>query len=727
MRRGAKRLGANTAWFISCALLLKIIVNQVSAFCSACGSSRIWQRMSSLKRTQVIRGQSQVPEVGTWSQDRLAPERELGKVEYKLKLTAQEGSERFEQLVSQLNWRMRECGADEECEVEVLSQYRDALYRIGVADDGSIIGLSEEELTDSLKVLTAMAARIPATVTVVSKKVGIAPGNKTCISALVRACSGSDDLQGKAGSDVRICTVGNVDSGKSTLLGVLTHGLQDDGRGRARSSVFQHRHELESGRTSSIASLLLGFDVNGHVVNYEEDVQRMFRGEEPQQNAGRAEAKARVVERSSKLITFADLCGHEKYFKTTLQGLVGLSPDYLLCTLDANRGEMRGMVQEHLIVANALAIPTIICLTKCDMASEEARKSAMADIKKFLKDKGTPAFVVKDSHDVVIAAERIHQGYAPIFECSAVTGKMIPEMKLLLNLLSKRSPSQTCDAGLLIQVEDFFQSVPGVGLVISGRVLQGSVSVGDSVRLGPYTGRDGHLIKDGYVPLRISSMRFEGIPVDRLTPGSSGTFALKAAGKLKDALTTKALRRARVLLGSKASTKPARWLRAKVTILQHPSTIRPKYEPVLQIGMARQSAQIVAMTHASSGKDVSMLRAGDSAEVLFRWSHWPEVIKLGSAVVFRENLVKGIGKVTWVGEVEGFETKRASTKTASTKWPSTKWPSKKTRKPAAKSRSNSLAQSKAQGNTPTSALRERKAVKASAKDKNAKKGKRLKR
>lgn len=33
--------------------------------------------------------------------------------------------------------------------------------------------------------------------------------------------------------EVRVAVVGNVDSGKSTLLGVLTHGVLDDGRGDA--------------------------------------------------------------------------------------------------------------------------------------------------------------------------------------------------------------------------------------------------------------------------------------------------------------------------------------------------------------------------------------------------------------------------------------------------------------------------------------------------------------
>lgn len=36
--------------------------------------------------------------------------------------------------------------------------------------------------------------------------------------------------------------IGNVDSGKSTLVGVLTKGLLDDGRGAARSRVFNYKH-----------------------------------------------------------------------------------------------------------------------------------------------------------------------------------------------------------------------------------------------------------------------------------------------------------------------------------------------------------------------------------------------------------------------------------------------------------------------------------------------------
>lgn len=48
--------------------------------------------------------------------------------------------------------------------------------------------------------------------------------------------------------------IGNVDSGKSSIVGVLTRNMLDDGRGKARSMVFRHRHEAENGRTSSVAT-----------------------------------------------------------------------------------------------------------------------------------------------------------------------------------------------------------------------------------------------------------------------------------------------------------------------------------------------------------------------------------------------------------------------------------------------------------------------------------------
>jgi GTPase len=64
--------------------------------------------------------------------------------------------------------------------------------------------------------------------------------------------------------------IGCEESGKSTLLGVLITGKKDNGKGSARLSVLQHRHEFLKfeGSTSSISKQVLGFDSIGNVTNF---------------------------------------------------------------------------------------------------------------------------------------------------------------------------------------------------------------------------------------------------------------------------------------------------------------------------------------------------------------------------------------------------------------------------------------------------------------------------
>lgn len=50
------------------------------------------------------------------------------------------------------------------------------------------------------------------------------------------------------------------------MLGVLVKGGLDDGRGKARVNLFRHKHEVESGRTSSVGMEIMGFDTKGDIV-----------------------------------------------------------------------------------------------------------------------------------------------------------------------------------------------------------------------------------------------------------------------------------------------------------------------------------------------------------------------------------------------------------------------------------------------------------------------------
>ena len=120
-----------------------------------------------------------------------------------------------------------------------------------------------------------------------------------------------DDREEETVNDLRLAVMGGQDAGKSTLLGVLTQGELDNGRGRSRLNMLRHLHEIKSGRTSSISHEIIGFDNEGHVLNYAE----MTTAEE-------------ICEHASKVVTFIDLAGHRKYLRTTLLGLTGNLNNY---------------------------------------------------------------------------------------------------------------------------------------------------------------------------------------------------------------------------------------------------------------------------------------------------------------------------------------------------------------------------------------------------------------
>ena len=56
------------------------------------------------------------------------------------------------------------------------------------------------------------------------------------------------DTQSKKIDEIRIGVLGNVDSGKTTLISVISNNILDNGRGLARKKVLKHNHEQETGK-----------------------------------------------------------------------------------------------------------------------------------------------------------------------------------------------------------------------------------------------------------------------------------------------------------------------------------------------------------------------------------------------------------------------------------------------------------------------------------------------
>ncbi|KAJ9118899.1 hypothetical protein QFC24_005862 [Naganishia onofrii] len=181
--------------------------------------------------------------------------------------------------------------------------------------------------------------------------------------------------------EVRVAVVGNVDAGKSTMLGVLTRGSLDDGRGKARVALFRHKHEVETGRTSSVGMEILGFSPKGEAVvptghAASVDLQHLTTAKREKMSWDE------ICSKSSKVVSFIDLAGHERYLKTTLFGLTGCSPDYVMLIVGGNAG-LIGMSKEHLGVALALHVPVII-----DMTPAHVLEQTVKQLNKVLRSQG---------------------------------------------------------------------------------------------------------------------------------------------------------------------------------------------------------------------------------------------------------------------------------------------------------------------------------------------------
>jgi len=477
----------------------------------------------------------------------------------------------------------------------------ETILEVGQGEDTE--GISEEEMQASVATLRSIADILESDCNML--RVKPCDGGKRTEQWLIRSRADTRDFM-----EIRVAVVGNVDAGKSTLLGVLTHGELDNGRGHARLKLFRHKHEAESGRTSSVGNDILGFDSTGNVVN------RPDHG---------ALDWVKVCENSSKVITFIDLAGHEKYLKTTVFGMTGHAPDFGMLMIGSNAGIV-GMTKEHLGLALALSVPVFVVVTKIDMCPPNVLQETLKLLVKILKSPGCRKVpvMVKSQDDVVLSATNfVSERLCPIFQVSNVTGENLDLLKNFLNLLSTRSPNTNSEPAEF-QIDDTYQ-VPGVGTVVSGTNFRGTIRVNDTLLLGPDA--LGH-----FQPIAIKSIHRKRMPVTEVKSGQTASFSLK---KIKRSQ----IRKGMVMISPALEPQCCYEFEGEILVLHHPTTISCKYQAMVHCGSIRQTASIIRMSS-------ECLRTGDKAQVLFRFVKHPEFLKEGQRLVFREGRTKAVGNVT---------------------------------------------------------------------------------
>ncbi len=425
---------------------------------------------------------------------------------------------------------------------------------------------------------------------------------------------------------VKLAITGNVDSGKTTLVGVLAKGIMDDGRGSARSKVFNYNHEAKNGRTASIAQEIMGFDENGSQVLAERFVQ------------SKNKYWPEVVNKSRKVVTMLDLCGHEKYLKTTMIGLVGMIPDYVMIVVGANMGISR-MTREHLGVTLALKIPFFVVLTKMDMCPDNIYKETLDSLLKILKGGGVnrKPIIIRSEEDVPAGAEGLGSDrICPIFSCSCVTGEGMDKIVKFISLLSNRNKTnkfiKSFDSPIQFDIKRNF-IVSSVGVVVSSIVRAGTIKINTSLMLGPDR-------NNTFRPVMVKSIHVNRVAIDQAVPGEIACLCIRPISK-KDTLSMDEFRKGMVMIDPNLKLELIWEFEAEILILHHATTIREGYQAVLHCGMIRQSVMIERLPE-------EVLRTGDKAIVKFRFMFNSEYLRPGLNILLREGRTKILGMVTKV-------------------------------------------------------------------------------
>jgi GTPase len=438
-------------------------------------------------------------------------------------------------------------------------------------------------------------------------------------------------------TDISITTAGSVDSGKSTFVGVLTSGNLDNGNGSARLSVAKHPHELISGKTSDISM------------------------------------KHYKIPAKSRAITFIDLCGHEKYFKTTANGVCGYYPDYSFVMISANRGILQ-MTKQHFTLLMAANIPQIILVTRPDITPQEIYEQTLTMIEKYLKAHlKIPGLIVNNFYDDKIKIniddiikflprDQTKQTFIPIITISNKTGYGLDIIRSILDLIEPRDLWSNFDInkkcvnrvinGFLTHMDkkyfkdpndgklsvfyiDYVYSPPGVGLVITGICRNCEFSVGDTVYIGP-------------INKEFKECRIRGIhndykqKIQKLCHHERGCIAL---GGDKEFMSRQYIKQGMYLIKNKnlIDTNVCYRFNAAITILNHSSTIKNNYTPVMQIGNVRQCARLIMEPQYNDGKDT--ISSKDYAYVTFKFKFKPALIEPYQLFIFKSGYIQGIGVV----------------------------------------------------------------------------------
>ena len=233
---------------------------------------------------------------------------------------------------------------------------------------------------------------------------------------------------------VNVGTIGHVDHGKTTLTAAIATVLSKAFGGEAKAYDQIDAAPEEKAR---------GITINTAHVEYET---------------------------ANRHYAHVDCPGHADYVKNMITGAAQMDGAILVCS--AADGPMP-QTREHILLARQVGVPYIVVfLNKCDMVDDaELLELVEMEVRELLSKYDFPG---DDTPIVRVSALKALEGDQAwgdkIMDLMAEVDRYIPE------------PERATDKPFLMSIEDVM-SITGRGTVVTGKVEQGIIKVGDEVEI----------------------------------------------------------------------------------------------------------------------------------------------------------------------------------------------------------------------------------------------------
>lgn len=235
---------------------------------------------------------------------------------------------------------------------------------------------------------------------------------------------------------VNIGTIGHVDHGKTTLTQAISKVLSD--RGFAESMSYEDIDKAPEEKARKIT-------INTSHIEYETE---------------------------NRHYGHIDCPGHADYVKNMITGAAQMDGGILVVA--ATDGPMP-QTREHILLAKQVGIPKLVVfLNKCDMVDDEELlelvEMEIQELLDFYDFDSSETPIIRGSALAAAEGKDPELGEEKIMELMAACDENIPE------------PTRDLDKDFLMPIEDVF-SISGRGTVVTGRIEQGKLNVGDSLEV----------------------------------------------------------------------------------------------------------------------------------------------------------------------------------------------------------------------------------------------------